>query len=80
VQLRPINISTMKIIIFGPAAGATYLAKQLIKCDNVEKVYVYDPHPNQPATEKCCPIYPDHTNSELAKNEILETIRTIDVD
>lgn len=70
----------MKIIIFGPAAGAPYLAKQLIKCDNVEKVYVYDPHPNQPATEKFCPIYPEHTNTELAKTEILETIQTIDVD
>jgi phosphoribosylamine---glycine ligase len=70
----------MKIIIFGPAAGAPYLAKYLINCNGVEKVYVYDPHPIEPATDKFVPIYPAHTNTGLAKAEILETLKTIDVD
>lgn len=70
----------MKIIIFGATAGAPYIAKLLARYDNVERVYVYDPHPSFPQQGKCFPIFPLGLDDATKYNEILETVKTIDVD
>ena len=70
----------MKIIIFGPTAGAPYIAKLLARYDNVERVYVYDPHPVIPQHGKYFPIFPTNSGDANGFAEILETINTIDVD